>query len=54
MLCKCITADKTFEVLSKIYKIKFGSTIMVGINKNLEKIHTNTVDKLKINQAIEN
>lgn len=47
MLCKCIIADETYEVLSKIYKIQFGSTIIIGINKNLEKIHVNTVDKLK-------
>jgi len=38
MLCKCIIADKTFEVLIKIYKIQFGSTITIGINKNLLSI----------------
>lgn len=54
MLCKCIIADENYEVLSKIYKIQLGSTIIIGINKNLEKIHVNTVDKLKINKAIEN
>jgi len=37
-----------------MYKIQFGSTIIIGINRNLEKIHKNTVDKLKINKNIEN
>lgn len=37
MFCKCKIADKTFEVLSKIYKIKFRSAIINGINRNFEK-----------------